>query len=223
VGKKKKDSSAAMAVDNGAHLDPKNIIDMTDGDIPSVKHQAFAELQKAQIEAKWKNFLSCFRKIRIGKVMEVQEFQFPLLHQPKVTPVVSKLLEANSAIANLIDGDVSATFNSKFAATSDNFESKINSHLDHIEAKFDKQFSDSDANASTSNIEKAKSSTLDDLSNLHIPKISIGASPANHVRSHAIIGTSADGGNTMAATNSMMLHTIVYSEPLACAYVPVDG
>ena len=51
---------------------------------------------------------------------------------------MSKPLEANSDIANLIDGAVSATFNNKFVAMSEKFESMINSRLDHIEAKFGK-------------------------------------------------------------------------------------
>jgi hypothetical protein len=45
--KKKKDLSVTMADDKGTlcDLDPKNIIDMTDGDVPDVKHQAFGEYQ----------------------------------------------------------------------------------------------------------------------------------------------------------------------------------
>jgi hypothetical protein len=52
-GKKKKDLSATMADDKGAlcDLDPKNIIDMTDGDVPDAKRQAFEEYQKARREA----------------------------------------------------------------------------------------------------------------------------------------------------------------------------
>jgi hypothetical protein len=36
-----------MADDKGTlcDLEPKNIIDMTDGDVPDVKHQAFGEYQ----------------------------------------------------------------------------------------------------------------------------------------------------------------------------------
>ena len=206
-----------MAEDKGAlcDLDPKNIID---GDVPDEKRQAFEEFQKAQREAEWKDFISGFQKTHDGKVVEIKEFQFPPLHQPKVTPVVSKPLEANSDIANLIDGAVSATFNNKFVAMSEKFESMISSRLDHIEAKFDKQFSGNDVNASTSNTEKDKSA-LEDLSNLHIPKIPIGASP-NHIHSQTTIGTSAGGGNTTAASNALMPHTAVYSEPPISAYVP---
>jgi hypothetical protein len=54
---------------------------------------------------------------------------------------------------------------------SENCESTMNSHLDRIEAKFGKQFSGNDINASTSNTENSKDSTLDDFSNLHIPKV----------------------------------------------------
>jgi hypothetical protein len=95
-----------MADDKGALcvLDPKNIIDMTDGDIPDAKRQAFEDYRKARREAKWKDIKSGFRKTRDGKVVEVQEFEFPPLQQPKVAPTVSKPLEANSDIANMIDG-----------------------------------------------------------------------------------------------------------------------
>jgi hypothetical protein len=72
-------------------------------------------------------------------VVEVQEFEFPPLHQPKVTPIMSKLLEANSDVANIIDGVVSSILNNKFVAMSEKFESTINSHLDGIESKFGKQ------------------------------------------------------------------------------------
>jgi hypothetical protein len=100
--------------------------------------------------------------------VEVQEFEFPSLQQPKVTPTVSKPLEANSDIANMIHGAVSASLNSKFVAMSENFESTMNSNLDRIEDKFGKQFSGNDINASTSNTENSKDNTLDDFSNLHI-------------------------------------------------------
>jgi hypothetical protein len=51
---------------------------------------------------------------------------------------LSKPLEVDSDIANMIDGAVSATLNNKFVAMSEKFESMINSHLDRIEAKFGK-------------------------------------------------------------------------------------
>jgi hypothetical protein len=177
---KKKDLSATMAGDKGAlcDLDPKNIIDMTDGDVPDVKRQAFEEYQKARREAEWKDFKSGFRKTHDGKVVEIQEFEFPPLQQPKVTPTVSKPLEANSDIANMIDGAISATLNNKFVAMSENFESTMNSHLDRIEAKFGKQFSGNDINASTSNTENSKDSTLDEFSDLHIPKVPICVHPS---------------------------------------------
>jgi hypothetical protein len=46
---KKKDLSATMDDEKGAlcDLDPKNIIDITDDDVPDVKRQAFEEYQKA--------------------------------------------------------------------------------------------------------------------------------------------------------------------------------
>jgi hypothetical protein len=71
LGKKKKDLSATMADDKGAlcDLDPKNIIDMTDGDVPDAKRQAFEEYQKARREAEWKDFKSGFRKTRDGKMV----------------------------------------------------------------------------------------------------------------------------------------------------------
>jgi hypothetical protein len=151
-------------------------------------------------------------------VVEVQEFEFPPLQQPKVTPTVSKPLEANSDIANMIDGAVSASLNNKIVAMSGKFESTMNSHLDRIEAKFGKQFFGNDINASTSNIENSKDSTLDDYSNLHIPKFPIGVPPIHHIHSHTTIGASAGGGSTMATTNAVTPHTVVYSEP--SAYVP---
>jgi hypothetical protein len=208
-----------MADDKGAlcDLDPKNIIDMTDGDVLDTKHQAFEEYQKARREAEWKDFKSGFRKTRDGKVVEVQEFEFPPLQQPKVTPTVSKPLEANSDITNMIDGAVSASLNNKFVAMSEKFVSTMNSHLDRIEAKFGKQFSGNDINASTSNTENSKDSTLDDFSNLHI-QVPIGVPPIHHIHSRTTIGASAGEGSTMAATNAMTPHTIVYSEP--SAYVP---
>jgi hypothetical protein len=209
-----------MADDKGAlcDLDPKNLIDMTDGDVPDAKRQAFEEYQKAQREAKWKNFISGFRKTRDGKVVEVQEFEFPPLQQPNVAPTVSKPLEANSNIANMIDGASSASLNNKFVAISKKFESTMNSRLDRIEAKFDKQFSSNDINASTSNTKNSKDSTLDDFSNLHIPKVPIGVPPIHHIHSRTTIGASAGGGSTITATNAMTPHTVVYSEP--SAYVP---
>jgi hypothetical protein len=101
LGKKKKDLSATMADDKEAlcNLDPKNIIDMTDGDVLDAKRQAFKEYQKARREAEWKDFISGFQKTHDGKVVEVQEFEFPPLQQPKVTPTMSKPLESNSDIA----------------------------------------------------------------------------------------------------------------------------
>jgi D-mannonate dehydratase len=55
---------------------------------------------------------------------------------------VSKPLEIISEVVNLIDGVVSDSFNNKFVAMSQKFVSTINySHFNHIEAKFDKQFS----------------------------------------------------------------------------------
>jgi hypothetical protein len=185
----KKDSSATMANDKGAlcDIDPNNIIDMTDDDVMNVKHQAFKEYQKARREAKWKDFISGFRKSRDGKVVEVQGFQFPHLHQPKVTPNVSKPLETNSEIVNLTDGAVSAILYNKFVVMSQNFESTINSRLDHIEAKFDKNFVGKDVNASTSNTKNYKDKALDDFSNLHIPKVPIGASPIHHIHSRTTI------------------------------------
>jgi hypothetical protein len=106
---------------------------MTDGDVPDAKHQAFEEYLKARREAEWKDFISGFRKTRDGKVVEVQEFEFPPLQQPKVTPTVSKPLEANSDIANMIDGAVSASLNNQFVAMSEKFKSMMNSRLDRIE------------------------------------------------------------------------------------------
>jgi hypothetical protein len=118
----------------------------------------------------------------------------------------------------MIDGAVSASLNNKFVAMSEKFESTMNSHLNRTEAKFGKQFSGNDINASTSNTENSKDSTLDDFSNLHIPKVPIGVPPIHHMHSRIIIGASAGEGSTMAATNAMMPHTVVYSEP--SAYVP---
>jgi hypothetical protein len=91
---------------------------------------------------------------------------------------VSKPLEANSDIANMIDGAISATLNNKFVAMSENFESTMNSHLDRIEAKFGKQFSGNDINASTSDTENSKDSMLDEFSDLHIPKVPICVHPS---------------------------------------------
>jgi hypothetical protein len=101
---------------------------------------------------------------------------------------------------------------------SGNFESMITSRLDLIEAKFGKQFSGNDINASTSNTKNSKDNTLDDFSNLHIPKVSIGVPPIHHIHSRTTIGASAGEGSKMAATNAMMSHTVVYSDP--SAYVP---
>jgi hypothetical protein len=66
--------------------------------------------------------------------------------------------------------------------------------------------------------ENSKDSTLDDFSDLHIPKVPIGVPPIHHVHSRTTIGALAGGGSTMAATNALMPHTVVYSEP--SAYVP---
>jgi hypothetical protein len=127
LGKKKKDLSATMTDDKGAlcDLDLKNIIDMIDGNIQDAKRQAFEEYQKAQREADWKDFISGFQKSHNGKVVEVQEFEFPPLHQPKVTPTVIKPLEANSNIANMIDGAVSASLNNKFVVVSEKLNLRL--------------------------------------------------------------------------------------------------
>jgi hypothetical protein len=77
----------------------------------------------------------------------------------------------------MIDGAVSANLNNKFVAMSEKFESMMNSRLDRIEAQLGKQFSGNDINASTSNTENYKDSTLDNFSNLHIPKVPIGVPP----------------------------------------------
>jgi hypothetical protein len=53
---------------------PNNIIDMTDGDVPGARCQAFEEYEKARREAKWKDFISGKWKTRQGKVVEVEEF-----------------------------------------------------------------------------------------------------------------------------------------------------
>ena len=103
------------------------------------------------------------------------------------------------------------------------FESMINSHLDHLEVKFDKRFSGNDVNASTSNTENATDSALDDISNLQIPKIPIGASPIHHIHSRTTIGASASGEGTMAATNAMLPHTVAFSEPPVSAHVPLSN
>jgi hypothetical protein len=131
---------------------------------------------------------------------------------------VSKPLEANSDIANMIDEADSASLNNKFVAMSEKFESTMNSRLDCIEAKVGKQFSGNDINGSTSNAENSKDSTLDDFSNLHIPKVSISVPPIHHIHSRTTIGASAGGGSAMAATNAVTPHIVVYSEP--SAYVP---
>jgi hypothetical protein len=118
----------------------------------------------------------------------------------------------------MIDGAVSASLSNKFVAMSEKFESTMNSHLDRIEAKFGKQFSGNDINASTSNTENSKDSTLDEFSDLHLPKVPIDVPPIHHIHSRTTIGASAGGGSTMAATNAITPHTVVYSEP--SAYVP---
>jgi hypothetical protein len=103
--------------------------------------------------------------------------------------------EDNLDIANMIDGAVSASLNNKFVAMSEKIESTINSHLDRIEAKFGKSFSGNDINASTSNTENSKDSTLDDFSDLHIPKVPISVPPVHHIHSRTTIGASAGGGS----------------------------
>jgi hypothetical protein len=75
-------------------------------------------------------------------------------------------------------------------------------------------------NASTSNIENSKDGTLDDFSDLHIPKLPIGVPPIHHIHICTTIGASAGGGSTMAATNAMMPNTVVYGVPPISAYVP---
>jgi hypothetical protein len=99
------------------------------------------------------------------------------------------------------------------------FESTTNSRLDSIEIKFGKQFSSNGINASTSNTENSKDSTLYDCSDLHIPKVPIGVPPIHHMHSRTTIGASTGGGSKMAATNAIMPHTVVHSEPTISAYV----
>jgi hypothetical protein len=80
-------------------------------------------------------------------------------------------------------------------------------------------FFGNDINPSTSSTKNSKDSTLDDFSDLHIPKVPIGVPPIHHIHSRTTIGASAGGGSTMVATNAMMPHTVVYSEPPISAYV----
>jgi hypothetical protein len=119
-------------------------------------------------------------------------------------------------MANMIDGAVSASLNNKFVAMSENFESMIHSHLHRIEAKFGKQFSSNDINASTSSTENSKDNLLDDFSYLHISKVPIGVPPIRHIHSRTTIGGLAGGGSTMATINALMPHTVVCSKPPRC-------
>jgi hypothetical protein len=179
-----------------------------------IREQKEREILELEEEA-MKQYISHFSMNRQGNVKKDKDvvINIPTLKVQSDAPP-----EANSDIANMIDGAVSASLNNKFVAMSENFESTITSRLDHIEAKFDKQFSGNDINAYTSNTENSKDSRLDDFSNLHIPKVPIGVPPIHHIHSRTTIGALAGGGSTMAATTAMTPHTFVYSEP--SAYVP---
>jgi hypothetical protein len=209
-----------------SEVDPQNIAMPNVEQTSAEEHKALAEVRRKIREQKEKEileleeeamtqYISHFSVDRQGNVKKDKDvvINIPMLKVQSDAPP-----KANSDIANMIDGAVSASLNNKFIAMSETFESTITSHLDCIEAKFGKQFSGNDINASTSNTENSKDSTLDDFSNLHIPKVLIGVPPIHHIHSRTTIGASAGGGSTMAATNAMTPHIVVYSEP--SAYVP---
>jgi hypothetical protein len=151
-----------------SEVDPQNIAR------PNVE-QTFAEEQKALAEVRrnireqkereileleeeaMKQYISHFSVDRQGNVKKDKDV---IINIPTLSDAPP---EANSDIANMIDGAVSASLNNKFIVMSENFESTITSRLDRIEAKFGKQFSSNDINASTSNTENSKDSTLDDF------------------------------------------------------------
>ncbi|CAO2152589.1 unnamed protein product [Urochloa humidicola] len=168
------------------------------------KEQEMRELEDEAV----KQYLSHFSVDRHKKVQKDKDV---VINVPQIEVKSDASPDVNSDIANMIDGAVSATVNNKFAAMSDRFESIINTRLEQIEVKFGTQFSSNDVNASTSNAEKLKDSALGDLSNLHILKTP--GVPANHIQSRTVIGNSASGGSSTAATNAMVPHAVVYSEP----------
>jgi hypothetical protein len=207
-----------------SEVDPQNIarpnVEQTSAEEP----KALAEVRRKICEQKEREILELEEEAMAQYISHVSEDRqgnvkkdkdvVSNIHVLKVQSDASP--KDNSDFVNMIDGAVSTSLNNKFVAMSEKFESTINSNLDRIEDKFGKQLSSNDINASKSNTENSKDSMLDDFLDLHIPKVPIGIPPIHHMHSRATIGASAGGGSTMAATNAMMSHTVVYSEPSAC-------
>jgi hypothetical protein len=192
------DQSAAMArkLPVPSEVDPQNIARPNVKQTSAEEQKALAEVRREIREQKeqeileleeeaMKQYISHFSVDRQGNVKKDKDV---IINIPTLKVQSDAPPEANSDIANMIDGAVSASLNNKFVATSEKFESTITSHLDRIEAKFGKQFSGNDINASTSNTENSKDSTLDDFSILHIPKVPIGVPPIHHIHSRTTIG-----------------------------------
>jgi molybdopterin converting factor small subunit len=220
--------SAAMAgnLPVPSEVDPQNIARQNVEQTSAEEQKTLAKVRRKIHEQKKREILELEERamkqyishFSVDQQRNVKKDKDVVINIPTLKVQSDALPEANSDIANMIDGAVSASLNNKFVAMSEKFESTITSRLDRIEAKFGKQFSSNDINASTSNTENSKDSTLDDFSNLHIPKVPIGVPPIHHIHTRTTIGASAGGGSTMAATNAMTPHTIVYSEP--SSYVP---
>jgi hypothetical protein len=187
----KENQSAALAgkLPISSEVDPQNIKRTNVEQTSAEEQKTLAEVRRKICEQKereileleeeaMKQYISHFSVDRQGNVKKDKDviINIPVLKVQSDAP-----LEDNSDIINMIDGVVSVSLNNKFVAMSENFESMMNSRLDRIEAKFGKQFSSNDINASTSNTENSKDSTLDDFSDLHIPKVPIGVPPNHHV------------------------------------------
>jgi hypothetical protein len=85
----------------------------------------------------------------------------------KVTTDKPNILDSD--VANAIDGAVSASLNNKFAATSQDLEKMLATHMNQMESKFSKKFGNN-IHASTSNTGKQIGRAGDDISTLQIPK-----------------------------------------------------
>jgi hypothetical protein len=89
------------------------------------KEREILELEEEDM----KQYISYFSVDRQGNIKKDKDvvINIPALKVQSDAPP-----EANSDIANMIDGAVSASLNNKFVVMSEKFESTMNSHLDRI-------------------------------------------------------------------------------------------
>jgi hypothetical protein len=85
LGKKKKDLSATIADDKGAlcDLDPKNIINMTDGDVPDAKRQASRSIKKLEGKLSGRTSYRVFVRLAMEKWWKCKNLSFLLFNNQR--------------------------------------------------------------------------------------------------------------------------------------------